>query len=253
MTSWTELDEALDAAASRGEMYRLWWRDDDAGKSSPALLRLLDLAERQDLPIAIAVVPSWLEPEVQGQIAAQANATVLQHGFAHTNHADEGEKSIELGGRSPDRIAKELKEGFVTLEDAFGAAFLPVLVPPWNRIDPALHAYLHPGGYVGLSVFGKRNATEVAPGVVSVNTHLDPVDWRGSRGFVGENVMLERLIDQLDPSEPIGVLSHHLVMDEPCWAFLERLFAVLSHHPAAKLCSIPQLCTSLDMTGGHAA
>lgn len=253
MTSWTELNEALDATAGRGEICRFWWRDDDAGKSLPALTRLLEMAERQDLSLALAVIPAWLQPEVQGQIAAQADTTVLQHGFTHANHASDGEKSIELGSRSPDLIAKELKEGFVTLEDAFGAAFLPILVPPWNRIDPALHAFLRAGGYVGLSVFGKRAAAEIAPGVSLVNTHLDPIDWRGSRGFLGEDVMLERLIDQLDPEEPIGILSHHLVMDEPCWAFLGRLFEALSHHPAARLCSASQLFMSLDLTGGHAA
>ena len=33
--------------------------------------------------------------------------------------------------------------------------------------------------------------------------------------------MLERLIDQLDLDEPIGILSHHLAMDEPCWTFFD--------------------------------
>lgn len=254
MTSWRQLERALDAAARRGETIRFWWRDDDAGKRDPALTRLLELAERRSLPLALAVVPAWLEEDAQASIAASAEVTVLQHGFQHANHAATGQKSIELGGgRKVDVIAKELSRGFGVLREAFGAAFLPVLVPPWNRIDAALYVYLEQGGYVGLSVFGKRAAGEIAANVALVNTHLDPIDWRGTRGFVGEDILLDRLSDELDPDEPIGVLSHHLAMDERAWAFLDRLFETLARHPAARLCSAPYLFVSAKPAAGYSA
>lgn len=253
MTDWQQLDTALDAALGRGETVRFWWRDDDAGESSPALNRLLETSESQNLPLALAVVPAWLQPDAQGQIAASGEATVLQHGYAHKNHARKGAKSIELGGRAADRIAKDLRKGFASLEDAFGAGFLPVLVPPWNRIDEALHPHLRRAGFAGLSVFGERAGPEVTPGVSLINTHVDPIDWRGTRGFLGEDVMLERLIAQLELDEPIGILSHHLVMDEPCWTFLERLFSALMRHPAARLCSAPSLFASPSLSSGYAA
>lgn len=241
MSDWADLETTLDAAARRGETIRFWWRDDDAGRSHPALHRLLDLAERQAAPIALAVVPAWLEAEAQGTIAGAAQVTVMQHGYAHTNHAGQGAKSIELGGRPAEQILDGLREGFGILADAFGSAFLPVLVPPWNRIDEALFPKLRAIGYHGLSVYGPRPALEAAPGVGLVNTHLDPVDWRGSRGFLGENSMLGRLIDVLNPDEPIGFLSHHLDMDESGWTFFDELFTVLGRHPAARLCPAPYL------------
>ena len=241
MSDWADLANSLDAAARRGETIRFWWRDDDAGRSHPALNRLLDLAERQAAPIALAVVPSWLDPETQGTIAGAPQATVLQHGYAHTNHAGKGAKSIELGGRKPEPILDELREGFGILEDAFGSAFLPALVPPWNRIDKALFPSLKSIGFTGLSVFGPRRALEAAPGVGLVNTHLDPVDWRGTRGFIGEEAMLTRLIDVLNPNEPIGLLSHHLDLDESGWTFIDELFTVLGRHPAVRLCPAPYL------------
>ena len=253
MTDWDQLSSALDAATGSGETVRFWWRDDDAGEVSPALDRLLETAERWDLPLALAVVPAWLQPDAQGQIAASGEATVLQHGFAHKNHAKKGTKSIELGGRAADRIAKDLRKGFAILEDAFGAGFIPVLVPPWNRIDDALQPYLKSLGFSGLSVFGKRDGPEVTPGVSLINTHVDPIDWRGTRGFLGEDVMLERLIRQLELDEPIGILSHHLVMDEPCWTFLERLFSALTRHPAARVCSASTLFASSGVSNGYAA
>ncbi len=241
MTGWRELEASLDACAARGEAIRLWWRDDDAGREHPALERLLDLAERQGLPLALAVVPLWLEAPAQALIAASARATVLQHGFAHANHAPAGARAIELGGREPATVLAELDQGRAALIDAFGATCLAVLVPPWNRLDPCLAERLGACGFTGLSTFGRRTAMEAAVGLTQVNAHLDPIDWRGDRLFVGEDATLARLCAVLDPGEPIGILSHHLVMDEPGWTFLERLLAVLGSHPAARLCAASEL------------
>jgi len=253
VTDWKPFHRALDAVAERGETIEFWWRDDDAGRDSPALKRLLDLADQQNVPLTLAVVPAWLEPAAQASIAASAGSIVLQHGYAHVNHGQAGEKSIELGGRPVDQIAGELKTGKAVLEDAFGATFMPILVPPWNRIDQGLHPLLGGWGFQGLSVFGKRVSAEISPGVALVNTHLDPIDWRGTRGFLGEGVLLERLLDHVDADEPIGFLTHHLVMDEACWAFLECLLSAVSRHPAIRFCSASSLFSSPHLTDGEAA
>ncbi len=241
MTSWRELEATLDACAARGEAIRLWWRDDDAGRDHPALERLIELAERRALPLALAVVPLWLEPPAQALIAASTGTMVLQHGFAHANHAPPGMKSLELGGRDLATVTGELRQGRALLIDAFGATCLAVLVPPWNRLDPGLNERLTACGFTGLSTFGHRDGGEAAPGLVQVNVHLDPIDWRGSRLFVGETAALEQLCALLGPDEPIGILSHHLAMDEAGWRFLERLLEVLARHPAARLCAADEL------------
>ena len=241
MTGWVELQAALDAAVHRGDSIRIWWRDDDAGRDHAALPRLLELAECHELPLALAVVPVWLEAGAQARIAASPYATVLQHGFAHADHAPPKSKSIELGGRGLDGIVAELARGRAMLEDAFGCAFLAVLVPPWNRLDDGLISRLGECGFVGLSTFGRRAQSEVAPGVAQINAHFDPIDWRGTRLFVGEATALSRLIAVLDADEPIGILSHHLTMDEDGWAFLDRLLAVLAAHPGARLCPAAEL------------
>jgi len=240
LTSWPELAAALDAIARDGKAIRVWWRDDDAGRDHPRLERLLELALRRDVPLALAVVPVWLEPRAQARIAASPQATVLQHGFAHRNHAPAEAKSCELGGRAMDVIESELTEGRRALAEAFGASFLAVLVPPWNRIEPRLIGRLAACGFTGLSTYGPRDLAAAAD-LVQVNTHLDPIDWRGERLFVGEPAALERLIAVLDPDEPIGILSHHLAMDEPGWRFLEQLFEMLAAHPGALLCSAADL------------
>ena len=241
MTGWVELQTALDAVAERGEPIRVWWRDDDAGRDHPALTRLLELAEGHGLSLALAVVPMWLEATSQARIAASPQATILQHGFAHTDRASSGARSIELGGRELETILGELERGRALLADAFGCAFLAVLVPPWNRLDARLIERLTTCGFIGLSTFGLRAGAQPAPGLVQVNTHLDPIDWRGSRLFVGETAALARLVAMLDADEPIGILSHHLTLDEAGWAFLERLLGVLAAHPGARLCAADEL------------
>lgn len=244
MSGWGELRAALDAVAERGEAIRLWWRDDDAGRDHPALGRLLDLAEERAVPIALAVVPGWLEEPAQAGIAASGRASVLQHGYAHADHAPAGTKSIELGGREPALIQSELERGREVLLDAFGAVFLAVLVPPWNRIDPIVIERLADWGFVGLSAFGPRPAGVGPSRLIQVNTHLDPVDWRGSRLFVGEARALAQLVAVLDADEPIGILSHHLVMDEAGWDFLERLLALTGRHPAVRWCTAREVFES---------
>jgi hypothetical protein len=241
MTGWRELEATLDAVAEQGKAIRLWWRDDDAGRDVAALERLLELAEQRALPVALAVVPVWLETSAQARIAASTQATVLQHGYAHANHAPPGSKSCELGARDIGTIVSELARGREALVDAFGGTFLAVLVPPWNRIEPGLIGRLAACGFCGLSTYGRRAAAEPAPGLRQVNAHLDPIDWRGDRLFVGEVAALERLIAVLDPDEPIGILSHHLAMDEPGWRFLDQLLGMLAAHPGAVLCSAGEL------------
>jgi hypothetical protein len=204
-------------------------------------MRLLDLAECHDAPLALAVVPMWLDANAHARIAASPSATVRQHGFAHANHAPPEGRSIELGGRQLESILIELERGRALLADAFGCSFLAVLVPPWNRLDTGLIARLRGCGFIGLSTFGRRAGAEAAPGLAQVNAHLDPVDWHGTRLFVGETAALARLVGVLDADEPIGILSHHLAMDEAGWAFLERLLRVLAEHPGARLCPVPEL------------
>ena len=123
---------------------------------------------------------------------------------------------------------------------AFGCAFLAVLVPPWNRFDSGLLERLTGCGFVGLSGFGRLGAG-ATPGLAQANTHLDPIDWRGSRLFVGEAEALACLCRSLDLKEPVGILTHHLAMDEAGWQFLERLLEVLDVHPGARLCGADEL------------
>ena len=112
---------------------------------------------------------------------------------------------------------------------------------PENRIAPPVVSRLPAAGFIGLSTYGPRPGRLAAPGLPQVNTHVDIVDWRGSRGFVGEGAALGQLVRHLaarrgaavDGQEPTGLLTHHLAHDEGCWTFLSELARRLAQHRAA--------------------
>ncbi len=242
MTSWRDLSDELDRWAEAGRRATLWWRDDDAAHATAALDWLLTLRRRLEIPLALATTPALIDDHAATAIVDDAGATVLQHGYAHHNHAIAGERKAELAAsRNPNIVMDELVLGRQRLETLFGDRAVPVLVPPWNRIGDGLAPRLGGAGYCGLSTYGPRPRRQASPGVLLVNAHLDLIDWRGHRGFVGDDSALSLAVDHLatrrlnssDDDEPTGLLSHHLAHDEGCWDFIAALAAATQAHPAA--------------------
>lgn len=204
----------------------LWWRDDDAGRYSPTLAPLLDLSRAEMRPIGLAVVPAWLDEATTRVIRDEPNAQVLQHGWTHASHATTGEKNIELGGAAQTADCLDsLRAGAARLRLVFGDRFLPVLVPPWNRIADRVLERLGEAGYAGLSTFAD-DQRGTAAGLAHVNAHVDIVDWRGDRRMKSPATLITEVEDQIarGGSPVIGILSHHLVMSVDDVARLGHLF-----------------------------
>ena len=244
MDCWDELQRELDRWQAVGLRASLWWRDDDAIEPTAALDRLLDLTADRDIAICLAVVPAAAGAPLAARLAGAGAVDVAQHGYAHRNHAPATAKKSEFGDDRPiaDRLG-ELAAGRRRLARLFGRRLLPVLVPPWNRIDPALIAGLGEVGLAGLSTSGARRQASPAAGITQANIHCDPIDWHQGRGFVGTDRALHRLIAHLrarreggatDPTEPTGLLTHHLVMDVDAWRFVRRLARQTTAHLGAR-------------------
>ena len=238
MSSWCALERELDLWAEAGRAADVWWRDDDAVAPSDALARLFALAARVQAPLGLAVIPAEATRALPRH--CDALATPLQHGYAHRNHAGPDEKKCELSDRRErQQVRDELTRGAAIMAELLGARALPVLVPPWNRIGPRTAAGLAALGFRGLSCYGPRTAA--VPGLCQVNTHLDILRWRPSRGFLGEAEALGQLLGLLEDrrrsgdGEPVGLLTHHLVHDAAAWQFCERLLELLARHRGARL------------------
>lgn len=229
MTSWQALSDEAARWRDAGRTADLWWRDDDAADVDPALDRLLAIHCDTAAPLALAVVPARATAALAQRLVGQPGVDVLQHGYAHMNHAAPPDKKIELGLQRPAMIVLgELGTGWMALERLFAIQALPVMVPPWNRIADILVPTLPEIGYRGLSTFGPRKRAQPVRGFRQVNTHVDLIDWKAGGGFVGEDAALAALVEALGRSrggdgEPIGLLSHHLAMDGRAWDFLRSV------------------------------
>ena len=240
--AWSWLERELDRWTESGRQAQFWWRDDDASAASDALERLIQMSQRRRIPLALAVIPAALESGLVTCLRSCPGISVLQHGFAHKNHAPPGQRKIEIGGTRPAaELTQDLQAGRQILEQRFGDRFVAALVPPWNRIDAALAEGLPGLGFSGLSTLRARRTASPAPGLLQVNVHLDPVNWRCDTGFIGVYPAIAVLVQHLiarrsgyrDPAEPSGILSHHLVQNEATWRFLDDLLQFLAEHPAA--------------------
>ena len=244
MSVWQPLDAELGEWRAAGLLATLWWRDDDAYTDSPALQRLLEIAEFTAIPVALATIPGPLDASLAALLRESKFPTIVQHGYAHRNYAPAGERKRELGpDRDIDTILAELRCGADILRQNFGARFAPVLVPPWNRIDSAISGRLPEIGVEGLSVLGPRPARCPVVGLVQCNVHVDLIAWRQERAFVGVEAAIDRLVGHLcsrresrvDAFEATGVLTHHLDMSADAWHFLRELIARTRQHGAVWL------------------
>ena len=239
---WRALDDALSQAAERGAAIPFWWRDDDAVAHTPPLDRLLALAGDLDIPVAIAAIPARVEPSLAARLAEEPLARVLVHGLAHANHAPRGAKKAEFGAHRPlPGLLEDAREGLRLARGHFGDRLVPVFVPPWNRMAPDLVEHLPRLGYRGLSSFGERRTAGPVPGLMQVNTHIDPIAWHEGRGLRDAEALVAELARAVaaragshPEPQPIGLLTHHLAHDETVWGFCEELLSRLTEHPIVR-------------------
>jgi hypothetical protein len=250
MAIWDDLNEELDAWESNGATATIWWRDDDAGRPHPNLTRLLDTAESANAPIHMATVPAQLTDEVTMLFRSNQHVHVLQHGYAHVDHAPKGEGSWELGTHRPINVVlDEQRRGLERLKMAFGSQFIPVQTPPWTRIAPEIVEQLTDIGFKGLSMVFPRAKKFAAPGLLEANTRCDPIKWKGGAHFAGTERALDdvvshlqgRRLGTLDADEPTGLLTHHLDHDEEIWEFIEDLTQRLNTHKATRWVTFNEL------------
>lgn len=244
---WLPLGLELNRWAQRGRRATFWLRDDDAVEPTGQLDRLLDLTSRFAVPLTLAVIPERTGAALARRLDHSPETLVALHGWSHRNHAPASEKKQELGPHRPaDVVLAELRSGVRLLSRLHGERFVPLLVPPWNRIDPALISHLRGIGLSALSVFGPEK-----PGpILSINSHVDLIDWKGTRGgrdpatLVGEIVARLRQISEAEAT--VGILCHHLDHDEQAWMFLDEMFERTTRHPACHWAAASEILGGLE-------
>lgn len=235
------LMEALDRLVSAGDHVDLWLRDDDCIEPSEALDIFLGAAARHQIPTTLAVIPAHTGEALAKRLESEPDVLVTVHGWSHDNHAPQGVKKRELGlDRPVDLVEEQLRQGLAILSALHDRRFLPMLVPPWNRIDPTVAERLPDLGYCALSIFGREKATAVPV----LNTHVDVIDWHGTRGGRDPAVLFAETAALCRHGAAIGMLTHHLVHDDAVIDFLDRLFMLTAGHPGCRWRSAADILAS---------
>ncbi|MEP2641767.1 polysaccharide deacetylase family protein [Roseobacter sp.] len=231
---WSPLRRELALWRADRATLPLWWRDDDAIAATPALAQLHDLVHDIGLPVHIAVIPALADQTLADAVADTPLFLPTVHGWAHENRAPNGQKKAEFGALHPDTPA-QLHGGMAKLRGLFGDALLPVFVAPWNRLHPNILPHLVSAGHRIVSTFQPRPCRHPVAGLMAVNTHIDPIDWRGTRGLKPPAEIIAETVHQLaarrcgdtDATEPFGYLTHHLVHNVDIWSFSRRFLIEL--------------------------
>jgi len=232
MADWADLAAELAEWEAAGIAPRLWWRDDDAQTATPALERLLGLSHQYAVPVHLSVIPDGVQPDLTARLRDTDHAFALQHGLSHVNHEPKGSPASEVGDTRDLALQKaDLMRGWDILQTAQMPRLLPAFVPPWNRIGDATRARLPEWGYTFLSTYDGRGDAAPVAGLTHINAHLDPIRWKYDNVFRGTDKMIAMLWGHLQnrrlnaPSDPIGLVTHHLQTEDAVWAFVDKLFA----------------------------
>ena len=214
----------------------IWWRDDDARSDTSQLRHLLNIAQEFQINPALAVVPRWADDSL-ARLVSGRNCCVWQHGWMHDYHV-----SGEFGdGRPLELMIRDAVCGQRALDNLFGkSGWQPVFVPPNHSLSMTFKPFVPYLGYVGLSA-GEPLTPRLAE-VLEVNAELDIMNWQEGRVWP-ESTLCEMVIGQLKsrrmrevPSDsPMGILTHHLVLDDEAWNLVRRLLGFFRSHEAVTM------------------
>jgi len=237
------LDE-LNAWKRTSMTVALWWRDDDAALPCVELDRLIQLSNEHAVPCGLATIPARAGEPLKKNISDASHIWILQHGYAHINHAPSGNGAWELGLHRPKSVVlDDLRNGMLKLSQLFKSRFVPVIVPPWNKMDSELFPYLPVMGFRGVSASYKKQRPVPPSDLRIADAQCDVLTWKKKEArFAGTEHCVHDLVEHLkdkrtgmvDDDEPTCVLTHHLEMDNDAWDFMDALFSLTTAHPATQ-------------------
>lgn len=223
---WAPLRDALARCRDGGVAVPMWWRDDDAVAMTPALAQLTDVSRRCGLPVHLAIIPAHVGHSLPNAMDPDHLVPVV-HGWAHQDHSQAGEKKNEFQS-ARDAAVADSQAAIDKMSELFGTRLRRMFVPPWNRINAEVTQALAGQGYHCLSTYGARPKARIA-GLDVINTHLDPIWWKGTRDLIAPEALIAEAAAHLnaraqgneDAGEPFGLLTHHLVHTPAIWSFAE--------------------------------
>ena len=223
------LSAALEKIDSKDPGY-VFFRADDVAVPGANFIRLMDLFTRYQVPLCLAVVPTWLT-QVRWQhlksIGQKAPSLWCwhQHGWRHVNHESEGKKQ-EFGPTRPGlKIRADLIRGKYHLQTLMGESFSPVFTPPWNRCDQNTLGLLKELNYQAVSR-SKKSVPPSPDGLPDFAVTVDLHTRKEGHPLLGWEGLFSELGSALSQNL-CGIMIHHQRMNEAAFVFLERFIQAL--------------------------
>ncbi len=233
---YLRLEQAL-----TGKQVQVFFRADDIGPLDAEFIRMMELFQKYQMPLCLAVVPAWMSGERWRAMARFSPDDPLwcwhQHGYSHDNHERQGKKNEFGDSRTAEEVRHDLELGRKNLMEIMGDTFCPVFTPPWNRCSQATLQLLSELGFKAVSrSSGVQLQADLPDLYVNVDLHT------------GKETTLETAKDRLMAdwqqrveSGRLGIMLHHQRMNERSFFFLEKLFQILQSQEGVVFCTFRKL------------
>jgi peptidoglycan/xylan/chitin deacetylase (PgdA/CDA1 family) len=252
LPGWKEMLDETSAKMTSAALPPIFFRADDIGASSKAFDALCRLFRFYQVPLAMSVIPAWLNETRQERIfrAAPVDEDLWswhQHGWRHINWQKEGARSEFGSDRAPERIYEDILQGRTKMERIFGPNFVPVFTPPWNHFSIAALRALRKLDFKGISA-----TAPFSPGVKSLYglKHFPARLYLHTLKLKNPAADFALLIDQFSGLSkmkgPTGIIIHHQQMTPFAFEFLDRMLYNLKCVIGIRFSSFKEMLKSLD-------
>ncbi len=230
-----QLDYAIDKGLKNGNgEATLFFRADDIGVPSKQSSQLIQVFRKTQLPLCLAIVPTWLTSIRFVQLLEDTGPPTSQwcfhqHGWLHRNHEQSGKKQEFGTARPAAEQIEDLKKGKERLSSIMGEASSPFFTPPWNRCSRDTLCGLLELGFQGVS--RSPNAQPSPPtGLpdIAINTDLH------TRKEATTEESLRNLLAELTrglSAGKSGIMIHHQRMNQTSFDFLALLLSIINARP----------------------
>jgi len=240
------ISEFLERLCLKNKNVYLWFRDDDVGRNTLKLKKMIQYFDCKDKSILLAVIPTLIDEEITSLINNNDRLMVGQHGFSHINYALDNESKSEYPySRCNASTITEIMLGKKIIETAFKEKFLDVFIPPYFEIDKHILQMIN-GSFKWYSGWWTNS---IVGEFVFINAQIDFVNWNEINTYGGADFVELQLIRELKVLEKsncyssivIGIVLHHEYCEEDSYKELDWIISLSNFHKNLMIISPTQL------------
>lgn len=197
-------------------------------------------------PLALAVVPSWLNESRITYLFQLAPPSVPlwewhQHGWRHTNWERSGKKAEFGSSRTEDQKWQDLWKGQNRLKEILHQHFVPVFTPPWNRLSPDTFSMLLNLGFRAVSIDQKLRFHTVRNHLKNFRIFLDLHTRKTSDYSRAFDELMDNCKRLFSVKEPAGIMIHHSRMNLNAFLFLANFIELAKNSSSIKITSFREM------------